>query len=164
MKCSKVKQLIYLSLEEDLKQEEKEELLEHLKTCRTCNLEWEEAKNSHLLWKTALVQESLPQISEQELPERVKRKIEELKIAAMEKPKRGRVFSFLTTQKKLAYAGAVIILAFISLWLGIFSKSGKRIPKKEVVVHSAFIDDKKASISISESEDKNIVLIWLETS
>lgn len=163
MRCRRAKKLIYLLLQEDLEQKEKEELLKHLRDCKTCSLEWEEARRSQILWKTTLSEENLPQISEQELPERVKKRIEELKTPAKEKLKRPKVFSLLAARKKLAYAGAVVILAFLSLWLGIFSKGGKKITK-DVVVHSAIIDEKEANFSISESEDKNVVLIWLEKS
>jgi hypothetical protein len=71
------------------------------------------------------------------------------------------VFSFLVLHKKLTCGAAAVVLIFLSLWLGIFSKGGKKVPK-DVVVHSAFINEKKADFSIFESEDKDIVLIWLE--
>lgn len=162
MRCGKAKKLIYLLLEEDLEQREKEDLSEHLKVCRVCNLEWEEAKRSHLLWKATLLGEGLPQISEGEFAEGITRRIEEQKEPIKEKPVRPKVISFLDAHRKTAYAVTVVLLAFISLWLGVFSKGGKDIPKKDVVVHSAFINEKEAAFSIFESEDDNIVFIWLE--
>jgi len=164
MRCGKAKKLIYLLLEEDLEQREKEDLLEHMESCRACSLEWEEAKRSHLYWKATLLGEGLPQISEGEFAEGITRRIEEQKEPVKVKPARSKVFSLLDAHRKTAYVAAVVILAFISLWLGFFSKGGKEIPKKEVVVHSAFINDKEAAFSISESEDHNIVFIWLEKS
>lgn len=164
MRCHKAKKLVYLWLEEDLDQKEKEDLLEHLRSCPACKLEWEEAKRSHLLWKAILLGEDLPQISEQEFAEGVTRRIEERKGPIKEKPERPKVFSFLDAHKKFAYAAVAVILTFLSLWLGIFSKVEKKVPKKDVVVHSAFINEKKATFSIFESEDENIVFIWLEKS
>lgn len=163
MRCREAKKLIYLLLEEDLEQKEREDLLDHLRDCQQCNLEWEEAKRLHLFWKATLREEILPQLSELELPQRVEMRIEQLKGEIREKKKKPKVFSFLVVRKKLAYGAAAVVLVFLSLWLGIFSKGEKKVPK-DVVVHSAFINEKKADFSISESEDKNIVFIWLEKS
>jgi hypothetical protein len=164
MRCHRAKKLIYLWLEQDLDQTEKGDLLDHLRSCRACRLEWEEAKTSHLLWKDTLLGEDLPQISEQEFVEGVKKRIEEQKEPVREKPERPKVFSFLDTHKKFAYAVVAVILVSVSLWWRISSKVEEKIPKKDVVVHSAFINERKATFSIFESEDENIVFIWLEKS
>ena len=163
MRCRRARKLIYLLLEDDLKQQEREDLLDHLGICQQCSLEWKEAKELHLFWKTSVHQEMLPQLSEQELPQRVEMRIEQLRGEIKERTVREKVFSFLVVHRKLAYGAAAVVLVFLSLWLGILPKGGKEVPR-DVVVHSAFIDEKKAEFSISESEDKDIVLIWLETS
>lgn len=163
MRCHKAKKLIFLLLEEDLEQKEKEDLLEHLRNCRVCSLEWEEAKRSHLLWKSTLLGESLPHISEEEFAEGVEKRIKQLKKTIKEKSGKPKAFSFLVAHRKFLYPAVIIVLAFLSIWLGIFSKGEKRI-SKDVVVHSAFIGEQKATFSISKSDDKNIVFIWLEKS
>jgi len=164
MRCHKAKKLVYLWLEEDLGQKDREDLLEHLRSCTACRLEWEEAKRTHLLWKATLLEERLPQISEVEFIEGIKKRIEKQKEPVKEAPERPKVISFLAAHRKFAYAAVVAILTFLSLWFGVFSKVEKKIPKRDVVVHSAFINEEKATFSIFELEDQNIVFIWLEKS
>jgi len=162
MKCFKAKKLIYLLLEGDLDQKEREDLLEHLKSCQDCQLELEEAKRSHLIWKAAIREEVEPPFSEQEFVAEVKRRMEAQKETLKEKPVKQKVFSFLAAHRKLAYAATIVLVAFLSLWFGIFSKGGKKVTPK-VVVHSAYFDyQKRAEFSISQSKDKNVVFIWLE--
>ena len=162
MKCLKARKLIYLLLEGDLDQKEKQDLLKHLKSCRNCQLELEDAKRSHLIWKAAIREEVEPPFSKQEFVEEVERRIEAQKEPIKEKPEKPKVFSFVAAHRKLAYVASIIIVAFVSLWFGIFSRGVKKIPPK-VVVHSAYIDDqKKAEFSISQSKDENVVFIWLE--
>ncbi len=163
MRCRRARKLIYLLLQNDLEQKEREDLLDHLRICRECSSEWEEAKGLHLFWKTTLSRETLPQLPEQELPQRVQMRMEHLKGEIRERTGKPKVFSFLAVHKKLAYGGATVVVVFLALWLGIFSKGEKKVPK-DVVVHSAFINEKKAEFWISESKDKDIVLIWLTTS
>jgi len=163
MRCRKAKKLIYLLLENDLEQKEMGDLSDHLRSCRECSSEWGEAQRLHIFWKNALRQETLPQLSEHELPQRVEMRIEQLKAGVKEKTRKPKVFSFVAVHKRLVYGAAAVVLVFLSLWLGLFSKSEKKVPK-DVVVHSAFVDEKKADFSILESKDKNIVFIWLEPS
>lgn len=162
MKCLEAKKLIYLLLEEDLDQEEKQDLLEHLKSCQNCQMELEEAKRSHLIWKSTISEEIEPPFSKQEFMEELERRIKAQKEPVKEKPKKSKVFSFVATHRKLAYAASIVIVAFLSLLFGIFSRGVKKVPPK-VVVHSAYVDDqKKVDYSISQSEDENVVFIWLE--
>lgn len=163
MRCREARRLIYLLLEDDLEQEEKEGLLDHLRSCKECSLEWKEAKKLHLYWKGTLRGEILPQLSEQELPQRVEMRIEHLRGKTIKKARRPKVISFLVGHKRLAYGVAAVVLVFLSLWLGIFSKGQKKLPK-DVVVHSAFVNEKKADFSILVSKDRHIVFIWLEKS
>ncbi|MGB2698453.1 MAG: zf-HC2 domain-containing protein [Candidatus Zixiibacteriota bacterium] len=162
MKCLKARKLIYLLLEGDLDQKEKQDLLGHLKSCQNCQLELEDAKRSHLIWKAALREEAMPPFSKQEFVEGVKKRIEAQKQIILERSARPKVISFLAAHRKLAYAATIVIVAFLSLWFGVFSQRAKKVPQK-VVVHSAYLDDqKKAEFSISQSEDKHVVFIWLE--
>ena len=162
MKCLEAKKLIYLLLEEDLDQEEKQDLLEHLKSCQICQLELEDAKRSHLIWKAAIREEIEPPFSKQEFVEELERRIKAHQEPVKEKPEKPKVFSFVTAHRKLAYAASIVIVAFLSLWFGIFSRGVKKVSPK-VVVHSAYVEDqKKVEYSISQSEDENVVFIWLK--
>lgn len=162
MKCLEAKKLIYLLLEEDLDQEEKQDLLEHLKSCQNCQLELEGAKRTHLIWKSAISKEIEPPFSKQEFVEELKSRIEAQKVTIKEKPEKPKVFFFVAAHRKLAYAVSIVIVAFLFLWFGILSRGVKKVPPK-VVVHSAYVDDQKeVEFSISQSEDENVVFIWLE--
>ena len=162
MRCFKAKKLIYLLLDVDLDQKEKEDLLEHLKSCQNCQLELEEAKRSHFVWKAVIREKVEPPFSEQEFLAELKRRIEAQKETIKERPVKQKVFSLLAAHRKLAYAVTIVLAAFLSLWFGIFSKGGKKVTPK-VVVHSAYFDDqKRVEFSISQSKDKNVVFIWLE--